>query len=348
MSVFRHWRALVLGLALAAPAAAGPLDLPEFDQNSGHFFDGSAQRRGSSAVLPGQPPLRGSVPNKLEPAPEGKPRRKRKPFFDDPKRQAEFEESIGAHDHSGSPYFLGDTFGPAVQNAFHPVLGVAVSVADRLYSVMTVHVLSHVLPDDLSRNFEKASSTDSYSTFDRIFHEKEAVFLRDLSNNYPHMGQNSGMGSPNDYQRYRDWQNWAGSRQIDVFANSFGSWAIERYRLQATGDKFGKDIKNRKNWTPGTIAVAIVGGGVMGWFFGIQQPLYYGPMRMHINLHSADAVVRAMQNDGGVGRVAGIELGPKDDHWPVAYFNEEIKGGKWVTNTYGLKLSRRFHTRPWD
>lgn len=332
---------LLLLLALQPwPVHARKIDLPDIGSVEGGtiLFDGGKARPALDGV-PSEPAAK-LEPSRTEKSVTLVPPAKGRPFFDDPARQKELLDMINRRDDPNPRYLLGEEIGGRAMDLFHPAFGLVEGFSDRLYDLMSLGLMSRILPGGLSRDLKKSPKGDSYLIFDQKFHEKEYRFLQRLHDTYPRTAGGIG-GQQADPARYQEWQRWAGNEQLSVMIDALKDTILERYKLEAFGQKAGDYAKDKRHWDPAFLATAGIVGGAFLYLNGVHARTSLSDLQVGIDMAAVKGVVDAIENEGDKGRAAGIELSLKDRPF---FFNTDWKvdHGQARIDIYGLKYRRRF------
>jgi len=213
-----------------------------------------------------------------------------------------------------------------------PVYRGVEAVADGVYGLVRGHLISAVLPGNLSRRM----SAVPVGTSDAIFAERlrrrqeRAVYrlieLRPVGNVGP--------------AETAAWQRRAVGAHVTAMSDAVMDALVRRYQLERFGQDSGAYASNIENWDPEFLVSAGALGGAYLYMAGLRTDWTMGPVRVDFDTATGMALRAALQGGTGSG-LAAISLRRKDS--PLSLRTEwGLTAGKFATEKIGVNYSARF------
>jgi len=227
---------------------------------------------------------------------------------------------------------LGRNLDGSVEAAMKPAYRLVERVSDRCYDFVRVQLISNILPGGLSRDLSSVPGGGSDEVFSRNLRDQEARFLQRLRESYPVEGQQAEL---------QGWRSWAAQEQAAVAIDALTDTLLQRYQLGFFARSSEAYAQDRRNWDPGSLAMAGVVGGAVLLLNGMHATVPLDELRLRIDLRPGLRLQQALRDGGTARSLASLELGYKDSPL-IAAMEWGVADGQLHSESVGLKYRLRY------
>lgn len=205
-------------------------------------------------------------------------------------------------------------------------------VADGVYGIMRGHLLSTMLPGELSGRMSAAPEDSSDAVFAQRMARRQQRVREKVYESRP-LGQASSPAA------LAAWRDTALSAQGAAVADALADTLVFRYQLERFGKESGRYALDPDNWDPEFLTSAAVLGGAYLYAAGLRTDWTAAGLRVDFDSPTGPALASVARS--GEGHLAELRLAPKGS--PLSLRSSwGLRGGRFASEQFGLGYTTRF------